>query len=289
MTIFYHPLLSSKLINSRLDKVEELVKKPVIRDELIENLSHIGDIERFAGKIAYGSVMPKDLLALKNSLSYLPGLKKVIEKLSSIQPLGEKIDGFEDLCELLNNAISPDAPFLLRDGGYIKDGFNKELDELRNIKSEAKKWISALEQEEREKSGIKSLKIISNRVYGYFIEISKKELDRVPIYYRRKQTVGNSERFITEDLKIIENKLSNADENAIKLEALIFDKLKEHLSSRVQEMLSSADVIGEIDAILSLATVASRRNYVRPQINDDIQEYLKASLMEALPKFRFDR
>ena len=270
--IFDHPLQSGEKINERLDRVEELYKKSVIRDQIGITLSAIGDIERLAGKIAYGNVTPKDLLSLKNSLAPIPGLKEVIAKAATLAPLNAKISGLEDLHDLLEKAIDEDAPMLLRDGGYIRAGFNSELDSLRNVKIEGKKWLDSLEEEERTKTGIKSLKIISNRVYGYFIEVNKKETDRVPLYYKRKQTVANNERYITQDLKLIEDKIVNADENAIKLESIIYDQLKSHLQTMVDELLTTADAISDVDAIFSLAQTAVSNNYTRPQIDESVQE-----------------
>lgn len=270
--IFDHPLQSGEKINERLDRVEELYKKSVIRDQIGIALSAIGDIERLAGKIAYGNVTPKDLLSLKNSLAPIPGLKEVISKATTLSPLNAKISGLKDLHDLLEKAIDEDAPMLLRDGGYIRAGFNSELDSLRNVKIEGKKWLDSLEEEERTKTGIKSLKIISNRVYGYFIEVNKKETDRVPLYYKRKQTVANNERYITQDLKLIEDKIVNADENAIKLESIIYDQLKSHLQTMVDELLTTADAISDVDAIFSLAQTAVSNNYTRPQIDESVQE-----------------
>lgn len=270
--IFDHPLQSGEKINERLDRVEELYKKSVIRDQIGITLSAIGDIERLAGKIAYGNVTPKDLLSLKNSLAPIPSLKEVIAKATTLAPLNAKISGLEDLHDLLEKAIDEDAPMLLRDGGYIRAGFNSELDSLRNVKIEGKKWLDSLEEEERAKTGIKSLKIISNRVYGYFIEVNKKETDRVPLYYKRKQTVANNERYITQDLKLIEDKIVNADENAIKLESIIYDQLKSHLQTMVDELLTTADAISDVDAIFSLAQTAVVNNYSRPQIDESVQE-----------------
>lgn len=270
--IFDHPLQSGEKINERLDRVEELYKKSVIRDQIGITLSAIGDIERLAGKIAYGNVTPKDLLSLKNSLAPIPGLKEVISKATTLSSLNAKISGLEDLHDLLEKAIDEDAPMLLRDGGYIRAGFNSELDSLRNVKIEGKKWLDSLEEEERAKTGIKSLKIISNRVYGYFIEVNKKETDHVPLYYKRKQTVANNERYITQDLKLIEDKIVNADENAIKLESIIYDQLKSHLQTMVDELLTTADAISDVDAIFSLAQTAVSNNYTRPQIDESVQE-----------------
>lgn len=272
--IFDHPLQSAKLINARLDKVEELYKKPVLRDQLTETLAKIGDIERLAGKISYGNVSPKELISLKNSLRHLPQLKQILKSAENLQDQAEKVEGFENLYALLSNAIYEDAPYLTKDGGYIKDGFNAELDKLRNIKSEAKAWVEKLEEEERTRTGIKSLRIIYTRVYGYCIEVNKKDTDRVPLIYKRKQTVANNERYITEDLKLLENQIVGAEEKAIKLEAVIFEQLKEHLQTLVPELLSTADAISDIDAINSFAVSAAVYNYTRPKIVEKSKKIL---------------
>ncbi len=264
--VFDHPLQDENLINSRLDKVEELVKRSVVRDQITQALSSITDIERASGKIAYGSIMPKELISLREALKNLPQLKNAVSQSQSLQNLNDKINGFEQLYDLLCRAISDDAPYLLRDGGYIKMGFNKELDSLRNIKKDANNWIKTLEEEERQKTGIKSLKIVSNRVYGYYIEVSKKETDHIPLYYKRKQTVANTERYVTEDLKLLESKLTGADEQAIKLESLIYSELRTHLQTYVEELMQSADAIGEIDVYVSLANIAAKKGYCRPKI-----------------------
>lgn len=270
--IFDHPLQSSTLINQRLDRVEELFKKPVLRDRVDSLLSSIADIERVAGKIAYGNVLPKELLTLRKSLESLPELKKELAGSNTLKELNEKIDGFEELCELLSKAIHPEPPTFIRDGGYIAPGFNTELDTLRNIKEKSNEWIKQLEAEERENTGIKNLKIDRNRVFGYFIEVNKKDSDRVPLTYKRKQTVANNERYITEDLKMIEEQVLGADEKAVKLEALIYEQLKAHLQTLVDELLTTADAISDVDSLLSLASVAANNNFVRPEIGDNVKE-----------------
>lgn len=270
--IFDHPLQSPHLINERLDRVEELFKKPVLRDRVDTLLSTIADIERVAGKIAYGNVLPKELLTLKKSLESLPELKKTLEKSNSLKDLAEKVEGFEDVFDLLNRAIHNEPPTFMREGGYIANGFNTELDNLRNIKQKATEWIDALEAEERRNTGIKNLKIVKNRVFGYFIEVNKKDSDRVPLTYKRKQTVANNERYITEDLKMIEEKVLGADEKAVKLEAIIYDQLKTHLQTLVDELLTTADAISDVDSLLSLALVAANNNFVRPEIGEDVKE-----------------
>ena len=270
--MFDHPLLSSQKINQRLDMVEQLQKNVVIRDQLTDVLANINDIERLAGKIAYGNILPNELVALSKSLKMLPQVTALLSLLDCFDSLKQKVGNFDNLCTLLDSAIDAGASRLMKDGGYIKKGFNAELDSLRNIKHDAEKWIRQIEEEEREKTGIKSLKIVSNKVYGYYIEVSKKESDRIPLTYRRKQTVANNERYITDDLKILENKIVGADEKAIKLEAIIYDQLKAHLQTVVADIMNSADAISDIDALNSLAIVARNLNFVRPEINDDIKE-----------------
>ena len=262
--IFDHPLQSREKLNRRLDKVEALFKNNVKRDQLGQILSKMGDIERLTGRIAYGSVTPKDLLALKNSLLYLPDLKSVLTSCEGFDEEQSLINGFEDLHALLNKAIDENAPYLTKEGGYIKDGFNAELDQLRQMKKNAKDWINQLEEEEKQKTGIKSLKIIKSRVYGYCIEVNKRDIDKVPIIYKRKQTVANNERFVTEDLFNLERQLQGAEEKAIQLEDVIFTELKKYLVTMVQPLLETADVVSNIDAIFSLAQVAVKNNYVRP-------------------------
>ncbi len=266
--IFDHPFQSVEKINSRLDKVEELVNNNVLRDQIGSVLSNFGDIERLAGKIAYGSVTPKDLLSLRNSLRGLPKLKTVLSQTSKLLDEENRIDDFVELCDLLTSAINDDAPFLTKQGGYIKTGFNVELDNLRKMKEDGKSWVDKLEEEERQKTGIKSLKIVLTRVYGYCIEINKREIDRVPFTYKRKQTVANNERFVTEDLKLLENQINSADEKAIKLEEIIFEKLIEHLKNLVEPLMKTADAISDIDAVFSLSQTASLNNYTRPKILD---------------------
>lgn len=270
--MFDHPLQSSQKINQRLDMVEQLYKNVVVRDSLTSLLSNIADIERLAGKIAYGNILPNELLSLSRSLKVLPEFKQVLGQLAVFENLNLAINSFENLCQLLDSAIDPSATRLLKDGGYIKKGFNAELDSLRNIKHDAEKWIKQIEEEEREKTGIKSLKIVSNKVYGYYIEVNKKESDRIPLNYRRKQTVANNERYVTDDLKLLENKIVGADEKAIKLEAIIYDQLKNHLQTMVADLMATADAISDVDALTSLATVARNLNFVRPTISADVQE-----------------
>ena len=268
--IFDEPLRNSKKINERLNSVEELVKKIVVRDRLCESLSGIHDIERLTGKIAYGSVNPKDLLSLKSSLQQLPTLKDILLSTSNLKGYAQKIGDFSAITDLLEKSIKEDAPYVLKDGGVIKTGFNQELDSLRRIRDDATDWKNELEQVEKEKTGISNLKIGYNRVFGFYIEVNKKDSDKVPLYYERKQTVSNNERYITEDLKKMEEKVLGANDNAIKLEIKIFNAIKETLLNYVESFQTCAEAIAEVDAILSLAVVAVKNNFVKPVINGNI-------------------
>ena len=270
--MFDEPLRSSSKINARLDAVEELVKKIISRDNLTAILSKIRDTERLAGKIAYGSVTPKDFLSLRDSLEVIPELKRELAKCECFKDYNEKLSDFVDVSTLISKAIKNDASFLLKDGGYINDGFNEELDDLRHAKQRAKKWIDDLEQKEREATGIENLRIDYNRVFGWYIEVNKKFEGQVPIHYQRKQTVANNERYICEELKEIENKISNADEQALKLEYQLFTMLKEHMLSYVPALQTASMIIAEVDAILSLAMSAVKYNFVKPTINSHVKK-----------------
>ena len=271
-TMFDQPLCDDKEINKRLDGVEELVKRIILRDNLGEALSHINDIERLSGKIAYGNVMPNDLISLKNSLKQIPNLKELLSDIKSEKLIScrENLLDLSKVVDLLDKAINPEPPSLLKDGGYIAEGFNEELDEYRLAKRDGLKWIKELEEKEREATGIKNLKIGYNSVFGYYIEVNNSALGQVPLSYVRKQTISNNERFINEDLKVIENKILNATENSIKLEAKLYASLKEFLLGFVVHFQDVAKAIAEIDSLLSLAITAVKNNFVRPKINKNI-------------------
>ena len=269
--MFDEPLISPKEINSRLDCVEELYKKIILRDKLSELLSRVNDIERLSGKIAYGSINPKELNSLKVSLNVLPEIKSNLETSEILNKYSSEIKDFSEIVNLLDRAIVPDAPILLKDGGFIRSGFNAELDGLRKMRDDSDDWKSSIEEKEREKTGIQNLKIGYNRVFGFFIEVNKKDSDKVPLYYERKQTISNNERYITEDLKKMEEQYLNAKEDAIKLEGKILTAIKESLLNHVQDLQRTAKIIAEIDCILSLALTAIKHNFVRPKISKSIK------------------
>ena len=264
------PLIDISRINSRLESVKELKESLLLRQDFEEAFKKVYDIERLLSRIIYGSVNGRDMIALRNSLSVLPNIKSLLVNCSSkkLKALYEKLDTLDDVYNLIYESITEDPPITVREGGIIKSSYNKEVDVLRNITSESKKWIAEIESEEREKTGIKNLKIGFNRVFGYFIEISKSNYGLVPDYYIRKQTIANSERYIIPKLKEIEETLSNAEGKVIELEYSIFNEVRMRISNEVLRIQSSSEVISIIDVLCSLAEVAEGSNYVMPEIND---------------------
>ncbi len=267
------PLQDSKEINARLDAVEELISKLIIRDKLSQILNSVNDIERIAGRIGYGSISPKELLGLKTSLQVIPQLKQILSSCQSekIKLCNQNLVDLTDVCNILDKAICEDASTSTKDGGYIKNGFNKELDNLRDAKKSANQWIKDLEAKEIEATGIKNLKIGFNRVFGYYIEVSKSQAENVPLHYKRRQTIANNERFITPDLKEIEDVVLNSEEKALKLESEIYDQLKNYLQNYLTVFQQISQSIAQIDALLSLAEVAVKNNYTKPKINSNIK------------------
>ncbi len=267
------PLPDSKEINLRLDAVEEFIFKLVVRDKISQLLNSVNDIERIAGRIGYGTISPKELLGLKSSLQIIPQLKEMLASFQSekIKSCNQNLVDLQDVCDVLDKAISEDATTSTKDGGYIKSGFNKELDSLRDAKKSANQWIKDLEAKEIEATGIKNLKIGYNRVFGYYIEVSKNQAENVPLHYKRRQTIANNERFITPDLKEIEDVVLNSEEKALKLESEIYDQLKNYLQKYMTVFQQISQSIAQVDALLSLAEVAVKNNYVKPKINSNIK------------------
>ena len=267
------PLQDSKEINLRLDAVEEFIFKLVVRDKISQLLNSVNDIERIAGRIGYGTISPKELLGLKSSLQIIPQLKEMLASFQSekIKSCNQNLVDLQDVCDVLDKAISEDATTSTKDGGYIKSGFNKELDSLRDAKKSANQWIKDLEAKEIEATGIKNLKIGYNRVFGYYIEVSKNQAENVPLHYKRRQTIANNERFITPDLKEIEDVVLNSEEKALKLESEIYDQLKNYLQKYMTVFQQISQSIAQVDALLSLAEVSVKNNYVKPKINSNIK------------------
>lgn len=264
------PLVDSQAINRRLEGVAELVDNQPACSELRQALAAIYDLERLASRIAYGVVNARELQALAQSCTHLPRIIAIMEQFQApiLVDLGAEIDPLTDVVELIASSIVDDPPINLREGGLIKPGFNAELDELRLKAKEGKNWISSLQQRERERTGIKSLKVGYNKVFGYYIEVTRSNLEAVPDDYIRKQTLANAERFITPELKEWESVVLGAQERIQDLEYDLFIQVREAVNAQVTRVQRTARAIGQIDALASLAHVAVSNNYVRPVVDD---------------------
>ena len=270
------PLQDYKEINSRLNCLEELFYNNILLNDITAILNNINDIERICSKISYGTILPKDCVNLKNSLFSVIDLALLTKELNNevFKNLFIDIDSIKNIANLLNNAIVDVPPAILANGGYIKENFNTELYEYKNISTKAKNWLSDLELKEREQTGIKNLKIGYSRVFGYFIEINKSQEELVPYRYIRKQTISNHERFVTEELKEIEEKILKAEEISIKLESTIYNEIKEELKSLVKVIQSTSKDVAFLDVICSLSIVSQEYNYTKPIINN-LLKYIK--------------
>lgn len=267
-SVILSPLNDVDCINYRLDGVEELFDATVIRLEIAELLKCIKDIERISGKVSNGNIQPKDCQILSRSLAIIPSVKFKLSGFSSriLNDINDRLCDMSDICELLDNAIADELPSTLKDGGYIREGFNSHLDELRDIKDHAGRLILDIEAREREATGIKNLRIHYNRVFGYYIEVTKSFIDKVPLNYQRRQTLANAERFTTEELKELEEKILSSAEIAIKLEAEIYEKIKCVLSECIDKIKAISSGIALLDVLVSFAEVAKTNKYVRPEI-----------------------
>lgn len=263
------PLQNRAEIEERLDATECLVNNISIRERLREYLGVICDLERLTAKIPYGSITPKDCVAIRNSLDVIPQIKAVLSNTDSKYLLGlsSSLSELSGLKKLLFDAIDENN-VNVKEGGYILDSYNEDLKKFRHIKETARVWLSNLETEEREQSGIKTLHIGYNRVFGYYIEVSKSFVDKVPYRYQRKQTLTTGERYITPELKEIEDKILTADDSAIKLETLLFSEIKNEMSKLVTELQNNALALAQIDVICSLSSVAVKNRYTKPTITD---------------------
>ena len=264
------PLIDTKEINRRLYSVKELKEDMMLRDEVIENLKKVYDIERLAGKMAYGNANARDMITLKNSLLKLPEVKNILSNCKSemLKELYEDLDVLQDIYELIEKAIVDDPPMGVKDGGIIKMGYDEEIDHLKTATTEGKNWIIQLEAEEKEKTGIKNLKVGFNKVFGYFIEVTKSNLNQVPDRYIRKQTLTNAERYITEELKNLENQILGAEEKVVNLEYEAFTKIREEIARNVKRLQRTANVISTLDVLASFAQVAEDMNYCMPEVDN---------------------
>ncbi len=263
------PLVDVLEINKRLDAVKELKDNVILRGDIVEHLKKVYDIERLAGKMAYGNANARDMITLKNSLLKLPEVKKCLEscKTDLLKELANNLDELQDIYQLIDKAIVDDPPMTIKDGGIIKLGYNDEIDTLKTAQTEGKNWLIKLESEEREKTGIKNLKIGFNKVFGYFIEVTKSYLDQVPERFIRKQTLANSERYITEELKNLENQILGAEEKVVNLEYNAFVEIREEISKNVKRLQKTSEVISNLDVLTSFAEVAEDMNYCMPEVN----------------------
>lgn len=264
------PLIDTLEINRRLNSVKELKDDVILRGDVIENLKKVYDIERLAGKMAYGNANARDMITLKNSLSKLPELKQVLSNTKSdmLKDLYENLDELQDIYELIEKSIVEDPPMTIKDGGIIKLGYDEEIDKLKTATTEGKNWIIQLEAEEREKTGIKNLKVGFNKVFGYYIEVTKSGLDQVPDRFIRKQTLTNAERFITEDLKNLENQILGAEEKVVNLEYNAFVQIREEIAKNVKRLQKTSNVVSTLDVLTSFATVAEDMNYCMPIVDN---------------------
>ena len=264
------PLIDKKSIVKRLDAVAELKDNAICREEIREYLNPVYDLERLVGKITYQSANPRDLIAFQSSLSMLPSVKCILKDMESdlLKEIYEELDPLEELCDLVGRAIQEEPPLAMKEGGIIKDGYNEEVDRLRKAKSEGKNWLADLETKEREKTGIKNLRIRYNKVFGYYLEVTNSFKDLVPDYYTRKQTLANAERYIIPELKKLEDTILGAEDKLCALEYELYCEVRNTIAAELTRIQRTAKAVAKLDVIASLALVAERNNYVRPKINE---------------------
>ncbi len=264
------PLIVKEQMNLRLDAVEMLCKRSVDRDELREYLNAIYDLERLMGKISYKTANPRDLIAFRNSLAMLPSIKTLLSELDTglLAKIRNNTDTLEDIYNLINDAILEEPPISIRDGGMIKEGFSESIDALRNAKRDGKNWLAALEEEDRERTGIKNLRIKYNKVFGYYFEVTNSYKDLVPEDYVRKQTLANAERYTTPRLKELEDTILNAEDKLSSLEYDLFCQIRDAIAAEVERIQRTARAIAKLDVLAALSYVVERNQYVRPSLNE---------------------
>ncbi len=272
------PLIHKSEIERRLDAVEELLQNAISREEIREYLSPVYDLERLVSRITYQTANPRDLIAFQSSLSMLPHIKYILSEMKSplLKEIYEGLDTLDDLCGLVQTSIKEEPPIAMRDGGIIRDGYNEEVDKLRMAKSNGKDWIARLEDEEREKTGIKNLRIKYNKVFGYYLEVTNSFKNMVPDYYTRKQTLANAERYIIPELKELEDTILGAEDKLYSLEYELYCEIRSRIARDVVRIQKTAKAVAQIDTFASLALVAEQNNYVRPKLNEkgviDVQD-----------------
>lgn len=264
------PLIDQEEIENRLSAIEELNEHPMLRDEIREYLQPIYDLERLISRISYKSANPRDMIAFASSLEMLPHIKQVLKEFSSpvLRQLEEEMDSLLDISGLIKQAIVDDPPLAQKDGGIIREGYHEDVDKFRRSRTDGKKWLSELEARERERTGIRTMKIKYNRVFGYSLEITNAFKDQVPDNYIRKQTLTNAERYITQELKELEDLILGAEDKLYALEYELFCHVRDKVGAEVVRIQQTAKAVAAIDVLASLALVAQRNNYVRPKINN---------------------
>ena len=264
------PLMSIEDIHDRLNGVKELKDAVMIRGEIRDVLKKVYDIERLTGKVAYGTINARDLISLKNSLMQLPELKHLIETADSniIKTLYKQMDLLEDVSKLIDDAIIDDPPMLIKEGGIIKSSYDEDVNRLRTASTEGKSWVLALEAKEKEATGIKNLKVGYNKVFGYYIEVSKGNVSLVPNRYIRKQTLTNGERYITDELKEIESTILGAQDKVVNLEYEIFIKIRDKIAGQIRRLQQTSNSVATLDVLASLAEVADANGYIMPDVDN---------------------
>lgn len=264
------PLIDKEEMNSRLDAIEELNGRVIDREELREYLNPVYDLERLLTRITYQTANPRDLIAFKSSIGMIPHIKAILSDFHSKEmvQLCENMDALEDLYELIERSIEEEPPIVVREGGILKDGYHEEVDRLREAKTKGKSWLAELESKEREKTGIKNLKIKFNKVFGYYLEVTNSFKDLVPDYYMRKQTLTNAERYITPELKEMEDVILGAEDKLVQLEYELFRQIREQIGENVVRIQKTAKAIAKADVFASLALVSEQNHYCRPKLNE---------------------
>ena len=282
------PLVKKDTIEERLNAVEELKDNMVLREELREYLAAVYDLERLLTRVAYRSANPRDMIALKGSLSVLPAIQAVLSdaRAEALVRIRSGIDTLSDVKELLEKAIVDDPPAVIHDGGIIKAGFSEEVDRLKSAKTDGKKWLSDLEEKEREKTGITKLKVKYNKVFGYYIEVSNSFRSQVPDYFIRKQTLVNAERYYTPELKELENTILGSEERLLSLEREIYSNVLDQTANEIKRIQATAGYIAELDFYQSLAYTADRNRYIRPALNTDGKIDIKGGRHPVIEKLR---
>lgn len=265
------PLIDAEKINERLEALEELNQSPMLRDEIREYLNPVYDLERLISRISYQSANPRDLIAFSSSLEMLPYIRQIINDFNSplLTKICEDMDPLEDIAQLIRSAIVEEPPLAQKDGGIIREGYNSDVDKFRRSRTDGKKWLTELEARERERTGIKNLKIKYNRVFGYSLEVTNSFKDLVPENYIRKQTLTNAERYITQELKDLEDMILGAEDKLYALEYELFCNVRDKVGAEVVRIQKTAKAVAALDVFASLALVAQRNNFVRPKINEN--------------------